>query len=100
MAALNHAHEKAIGDCIHALGTSDNWRATKYLSADCVVKATRRKYGYRKSRYVFQGFDFSVRIDRPNFNERRFIAACKKSGEPFPVKKIQLKALPVRKVVR
>jgi hypothetical protein len=30
-------------------------------------------------------------IGKPNYEEREFIKKCKKAGEPFPVKKIQVK---------
>jgi len=36
-------------------------------------------------------------IGRPNYAEREFIKLCKKAGEPFPVKKMQLKFYPKKK---
>ena len=58
--------------------------ATKYISDKLTVKATRRQ----KSRSQQQ---FIITIGRPNYAERQFIKRCKKAGEPFPVKNIQLK---------
>lgn len=62
-------------------------RATKFISPSCTVKATRQhKPDGRKSSVTI-----ILTIGRPNYSERAFIAACKKAGEPFPVRKVQLK---------
>lgn len=61
--------------------------ASKYVSPTHVVKATRqRKYDRRDKAETFL-----VTIGTPNFLGRRFIKAVKKAGEPFPVKKVQIK---------
>lgn len=57
------------------------------------VKLTRRfKYDGRNSRH-----DFVLTIGAPNYREREFIKQCQKAGEPFPVRKVQLKFYPVKK---
>ncbi len=63
------------------------YRATKFLGPDLVVRATRpHKYDRRnRSNTVI------VTVGKPNYREREFIKACKKAGEPLPVKKIQIK---------
>jgi hypothetical protein len=65
-------------------------KATKYLSDKCVAKATFQ--GQRDNRQKFAMI--LVTVGSPNHAERRFIKACKTAGEPFPVKKIQLKFAP------
>ena len=65
-------------------------RATVYLDAKTTVKCTRRcrLYGRDHAQTVI------VTVGRPNYAERKFTNLCKKAGEPFPVKKIQLKWWP------
>lgn len=87
-------------------------RAVKYLTPQLVVKATRiihRKLLKKRSKKTR-----SVRGDRvidlraraasvvltvgvPGYLERDFIKAAQRAGEPFPVKKVQLKFLPAPK---
>jgi len=68
---------------------ADARQALKVLAPDLVVQATRvmwdGKFGRRGS------LDIRFTAGRPNYLARRFIKACKKAGEPFPVKKIQLR---------
>lgn len=67
-------------------------RATKYLAVDNVISAQRKLYGgkiYKRSNTV----DIIFKAGKPNYKEREFIKLCKKSGEIFPIKKIQLKFL-------
>lgn len=63
-------------------------RATKYNSPVETAKATRRKY---KASSRSAPIEILFTIGRPNYKEREFIKKCKKAGESFPVKKIQLK---------
>lgn len=60
--------------------------ATKYISPKLVVKATVRS---RARRGLHTELVFT--IGRPNWSERRFITACRNSGERFPVRKVQIK---------
>jgi hypothetical protein len=62
-------------------------KATKYFSDKLVVKATRRGKLRKNERETEILFTFG----RPNYAEREFIKRCKIAGEPFPVKKAQLK---------
>ena len=62
-------------------------KATFYASPKFTVKATRRhKYGKRATRE-----EVILTYGVPNYAERAFIKLCKKAGEPFPVKEVQLK---------
>lgn len=65
-------------------------KATKFVSPDFIVRATRQMKGRRTARSTTVIFTFG----KPNFRERAFVKACQKSGEPFPVKKISLKFWP------
>lgn len=88
-----------------ALLESGARKATLYLSPKLTVKASvpiyapRDKKGVRK--YPSKVHDMrSSRVEivftagSPNFEERMFIRQAVKAGEPFPVKKVQLKFLP------
>jgi len=61
-------------------------KGTKYLSSELTVKATRRHKLDKRDKNQ----EFVVTVGRPNYAEREFIKKCKKAGEPFPVKKVQL----------
>jgi len=64
-------------------------RATKYISPKFTVKAKRKEFKGQSSRS--RTTEIHVTFGAPNYEEREFIKRCKKSGEPFPVKKIRLK---------
>jgi len=68
-------------------------KATKFLSPILVIKASRR-FPPRKGAPIV---DLVLTIGKPNYEERRFIAQAKKAGEPFPIKKVQLKPWPARR---
>ena len=67
-------------------------KATKYISPNETAKATRRTYKAYAGK-IRRGTPTEIlfTIGRPNYEEREFIKKCKKAGEPFPVKKIQVK---------
>lgn len=65
-------------------------RATLYVAPDYVITAClQNRPRKRDKRHTI-----ILKIGRPNFRERAFIKACQKAGEPFPVKKVQLKFYP------
>lgn len=73
---------------VDMLVSSGARRATKFVTPKFVVRATIRR---DRRRIPTKGtVEISLTIGRPNFAERRFIKALKKTGEPFPVKKIKL----------
>jgi hypothetical protein len=77
----------------HLLRFSNVRHAAVYISPRFVAKATRqRKPDRRDTRETFL-----VTVGAPNYYERRFIKACQKAGEPFPVRKVQLKFYPTAK---
>ena len=67
--------------------------AVKYLDEKTVVRATWR----RKPSGSHTREEAVVTFGAPNYLERLFIKKAKKAGEPFPIKKIQLRAYPVKK---
>lgn len=72
-------------------------KATKYISPKEIVRATRKTYG-KKIRHG--NIEIHLTIGRPNYAEREFIKLCQKAGEPFPIKKIQLKYCNPKKKLR
>lgn len=80
---------RAVARAFAALVVSPAKRATAILRADLVVSVTRpgdrKRYGRSRSHSVI------VTVGKPNYRMRQFIAACKRAGEPLPVKKIQLR---------
>lgn len=64
------------------------WKATKYLTSRSIVRATR----VRKNRALIV-----LTMGEPNFQEVDFIRRARKAGEGFPIRKVQLRMLPVPK---
>lgn len=73
-----------------ALISSDAKTATKYLLPNMVVRATWRHKPKSKNTRE----EMVVTYGNPNYLECYFVKACKKSGEVFPVKKIQFRPWP------
>lgn len=70
-------------------------KATKFVSPKLVVRATQK---LERGKVPKRGnVEIVLTIGRPNFVERRFIKACQKAGETFPVRKVQIKQPPKRK---
>ena len=68
-------------------------RATFYLSPSFTMKLTRTHKPDARDRQEV----FVLTVGSPNYEERAFIKKCKKAGEPFPLKRIQLKLWPQAK---
>jgi len=91
--------DKEIGKAIsHVMQTMINFpetrQAASYISPKLVVRASRRGVGRPRRG---DNTEVVLTIGRPNFVQRSFIKSCQKSGEVFPVKKMQLKFFPVKK---
>lgn len=74
------------------------WKATKYVSPRLVIRASQKRY--KRSTKMLgtrDNADIVLTIGRPNYLERKFILQAKLAGEPFPIKKIQLRQLPKRR---
>lgn len=76
-----------VADCI--LSGEGVYKATKYISDSLTLKATRKRF--QGKFYKKNIFDLVFTLGKPNYEERKFIKLLLKSGEPFPVKKVQLK---------
>ena len=63
-------------------------KATKYLSPKLTVKGKLKEFRRGASSRLTE---IHVTFGAPNYEEREFIKKCRKSGEPFPVKRVQLK---------
>ena len=83
MSLVHGNFDEVISTLIH----NDAYKATKYISENETIKATRRHKWTKRDRQR----EVVVTFGKPNYAERHFIKLCKDSGEPFPVKKIQLK---------
>ena len=89
-AAAPHA-KRAPAKAVEALLSNIGLRqAIVYVAPNFVVKATRQSKPTLRTRSE----TFLVTVGRPAYLERRFIETCLKAGEPFPVKKVQLKFYP------
>lgn len=66
--------------------------AIKYISPTYVARATRRRFrAYNKKQRKDQAIEMVVHVGRPNYKERDFIKDAKKAGEPFPIKRVQVR---------
>ncbi len=79
-----------VAKTVDAVLLSGAHLGTRYIDDKLVVRATRKLQHGRIPGKQYN-VEMNLTIGRPNFSERKFIKDCKKSGESFPVKKIQLK---------
>jgi hypothetical protein len=82
--------DKAADQCVRAILYGGAVKATKYISEKLTVKATRKLYG-KKRLPSRKAYEIVLTAGKPNHEERAFIKKLGKAGEPFPVKKVQLK---------
>ena len=78
--------ERLVYDVVHET-LAGRRKATKYYAPGLVIKATARHKPKRRARSV----EIVVTIGAPNYAERQFVKQLKKAGEPFPVKRVQVK---------
>jgi hypothetical protein len=79
---------KAISQVVEAVIEGGAKQAIKYFGPRLVLKATfvgKRKNESKMHRSIL------LTYGSPNSRERQFIKDCKTAGEPFPVRRIQLK---------
>lgn len=90
---MDKAQAKAVSEVVCSLVVLGAKRATKYVSEREVVSAQRRGFKAYKGRPDKRNptAEIVLKIGRPNYAERQFIRACRKAGESFPVKKVQIK---------
>ncbi len=88
--------DSEIGRVVNTVLEIKNVRqAVKYYSPTEVLCVTRKLFRGKIDRR--DNIDLVVKIGKPNFEQRAFIKKCKKAGEPFPIKKIQIKYVPIKK---
>ncbi len=87
--AMTHFHE-AISTLI---GYPPARSVTKYVSDKVRVTATHIHRPDKRSRHV----TIAVTFGALNYAGRMFVAACKRAGEPFPVRRVQLKLWPKKR---
>lgn len=80
--------KKFYADLIEAVLKQGAVKATKYVSEEYILRATRRRF---KGRIFKEHTEIVFTTGAPNYAEQRFIRLALKTGEVFPVKKIQLK---------
>ena len=68
-------------------------KVTKYHAENRVTKLTKIGKPSKNERQIH----LKLTVGKPNYAEREFIKKCKKAGEPFPVRQIQIKRYPKRK---
>ena len=83
---MNH-----IAQVVSALLSTGARRAVKYLSETETVVAARPMYQGRRPRKNGRSTTVVVTFGKPNYEARAFIKRAKKAGEPFPIRKVQLK---------
>lgn len=81
------ASRSAVVNVVEAVVMCGCRKAFVVLSEDMVVTATRRFKPRKNERTT----SVVLTIGKPNYAVRGFIKACKKAGEPFPVRKVQLR---------
>ena len=94
MKAIEGINLRHVGSVVQLLLSANARRATKYLSTGKVISAARPVYDWKLPRKNASREGIVLKLGAPNYEEREFIKRCKKAGEPFPVRKIQLKYLP------
>lgn len=82
--------QSEVGKVVGTLLAANAKRATKYLSTKETIVAARVLYNGKIDKRD-RSTTVVVTFGSPNFESREFIKRAKKAGEPFPVKKIQLK---------
>lgn len=78
---------KACGAVVATVIAERVKQATKYLGETLTVKATHRGTWNGRDRRN----EVLLTWGSPNWSERKFIRLAKRAGEPFPIKKIQVK---------
>lgn len=82
---------RAVAATLHAVAALHTVRtATKFLAPDLTVRVSRVHKPLKRHRV----HHYVVTVGKPNYHARAFITAAQKAGEPFPIRKIQLRHFP------
>ena len=90
---ISEVPQSKFGKVIDSVLSGGAKKATYYHDEKTVLKATY--HGKRRKNDIAP--TVIVTVGAPNYRERDFIRKCKKIGEPFPVKKIQMQFEPKKK---
>jgi hypothetical protein len=82
--------EKAAGKTVRTLLTTNFREAIGYITPKLRVKASVRRYKHQRDHRSF-GYDIVLTVGRPNSREKHFVAAAIAAGEPFPIRKVQVR---------
>jgi hypothetical protein len=91
VASLESTQLKAIGEVVSTLLYSGARSATKYLGDKLTIRASLKLFDGKMPSANEKQLEIALVIGPPNYEAREFIKVCKKAGETFPIKKIQLK---------
>lgn len=79
---------KAVAQVLHAVARIHPVHtATMYLAPDLTVRVSRVAKPLKRHRT----HTYVVTVGKPNYRARGFIKQAVKAGEPFPIRKIQLR---------
>lgn len=84
---------KAFSKVVNALVASVARSATLYLAPNLVVRATWRHKP--KANHIRE--EMVLTFGKPNYLERLFVKQAVEAHEPFPIRKVLLKAWPVKR---
>lgn len=74
-----------VGKVVSEVLKSGAHTGTLYVSESLTVRCTRPLY---KGKFDKRNETFVVRIGKPNYRARKFIALAKKAGESFPINRV------------
>lgn len=87
-------NRNSISKAVESLLETGARQAVVYQHPNLVVKATRRHKPDKRARTT----EIMLTIGAPNYECQQFIKRCLKAGEPFPVRKVQLKFYSTKKI--
>jgi hypothetical protein len=94
---LSNLEYRSASAVIATLIESGAKTATTYISEKLTIRASRKTYKGKLPPKNSKSIEVVLTIGAPNFEAREFIKMCKKAGESFPIKKIQLKYVPEKR---
>jgi hypothetical protein len=86
--AIHLSYIKYLPKVVEALILSGAKSATKYVDRRTVVRAHQVTYCGEPD--LGLGLDLRVKIGKPNYHERNYIALCARAKVPFPVRRVRL----------
>lgn len=86
---------KMVAKVVEALLANSAYKAAYFVNPNLVIRASRKLYNGKLT--IGSTVEIILTAGKPNSKQWEFIKLCKKAGEPFPIKKIQLKFPPKKK---